>query len=29
MRRRLNAIEKIVVEGELHGDVSLVKGAIV
>jgi len=29
MRRRFNAIDKIVVEGELHGDVSSVKGAIV
>ena len=29
MRRRFNAIEKIVVEGELRDDVSSVKGAIV
>ena len=29
MRRRFNAIDKIMVEGELHGDVSSVKGAIV
>ena len=29
MRRRFNAIDKIVVEGERHGDVSLVKDAIV
>jgi len=28
MRRRFNVIDKIVVEGELHGDVSLVKGVI-
>jgi len=29
MRRRFNAIDKIVVEGGLHGDVSSVKDAIV
>jgi hypothetical protein len=29
MRRRFNAIDKIVVEGELHGDASSVKDAIV
>ena len=28
MRRRFNAIDKIVVEGELHSDVSSVKDAI-
>jgi len=29
MRRRFDAIDKIVVEGELHSDVSSVKDAIV
>ena len=29
MRRRFNAIDKIVVEGELHGDASSAKDAIV